>query len=59
MVPPPPGVRFRCIAKSLKNGRLVPWRPALERHLGRQVVGSMSQVGRVDWNFGPKRGLGV
>jgi hypothetical protein len=37
--------------------QLVPWRPALERHLGRQVVGAMSASGTVDWSFGPKRAL--
>ena len=39
--------------------QLVPWRPALERHLGRQVTGAMSPGGTVDWSFGPKRGLSV
>jgi len=39
--------------------QLVPWRPALERHLGRQVAGAMSPGGTVDWSFGPKRGLSV
>jgi type IV secretory pathway VirD2 relaxase len=39
--------------------QLVPWRPALERHLGRQVGGAMSPGGTVDWSFGSKRGLSV
>ena len=50
--------RFAMIDDGL-GFQLVPWRPALERHLGRQVVGALSAGGRVDWNFGPKRGLGV
>lgn len=50
--------RFAMIDDGL-GFQLVPWRPALERHLGRQVTGVMSQGGTVDWNFGPKRGLGV
>jgi len=37
---------------------LVPWTPALERHLGRQVGGVATETG-VDWSFGKKRGLGV
>ncbi len=37
---------------------LVPWTPALERHLGRQVTGVASATG-VDWSFGRKRGLGI
>ena len=50
--------RFAMIDDGL-GFQLVPWRPALERHLGRQVSGSMSPRGTVDWSFGPKRGLSV
>jgi type IV secretory pathway VirD2 relaxase len=39
--------------------QLVPWRPALDQHLGKQVSGVMMPGGRVDWNFGRKRGLGL
>jgi len=39
--------------------QLVPWRPALEQQLGKQVVGVMAPGGGVDWNFGRKRGLGL
>jgi type IV secretory pathway VirD2 relaxase len=39
--------------------QLVPWRPALEQQLGKQVAGVMSPSGGVDWNFGRKRGLGI
>jgi len=35
---------------------LVPWTPALERHLGRQVAGVAVEMG-VEWSFGKKRGL--
>jgi len=38
---------------------LVPWRPALEKELGREVGGVMDSFGRVDWDFGRKRGLGL
>jgi type IV secretory pathway VirD2 relaxase len=39
--------------------QLVPWRPALEQQLGKQVAGVMSPGGGVDWNFGRKRGLSL
>jgi type IV secretory pathway VirD2 relaxase len=39
--------------------QLVPWRPALEHQLGRQVAGVMLPSGGVDWSFGRKRGLGI
>jgi hypothetical protein len=39
--------------------QLVPWRPALEQQLGKQVAGVMTPGGGVDWNFGRKRGLGL
>ena len=31
---------------------LVPWKPALEEHLGRQVSGAALPGGGVDWSFG-------
>ena len=37
---------------------LVPWSPALERNLGRQVSGVATTTG-VDWSFGKKRGIGL
>ena len=39
--------------------QLVPWRPALEHHLGRDVSGVMARGGSVDWAFGRGRGLGM
>ena len=39
--------------------QLVPWRPALEQQLGKQVAGVVSPGGGVDWNFGRKRGLAI
>ena len=50
--------RFAMIDDGL-GFQLVPWRPALERELGRQVSGVMLPNGRVDWSFGRKRGLGL
>lgn len=37
---------------------LVPWRPALERELGRRVTGVM-RGGGIDWTLGRQRGLGI
>ena len=39
--------------------QLVPWTPALEQHLGRQVSGVARDGGGIDWSFGRKRGLGL
>lgn len=39
--------------------QLVPWRPALERHLGREVSGVATARGGVAWTLGRKRGLGI
>ncbi len=39
--------------------QLVPWRPALEQQLGKQVAGVMAPGGGVDWSFGRKRGLAI
>jgi type IV secretory pathway VirD2 relaxase len=39
--------------------QLVPWRPALEKELGREVRGVMAPGGNVDWSLGRKRGLGL
>jgi type IV secretory pathway VirD2 relaxase len=50
--------RFAMIDDGL-GFELVPWRPALEQHLGGQVSGIMMPGGRIDWNFGRKRGLGL
>ncbi len=38
---------------------LVPWRPALEQHLGRHISGVAMPGGDVDWSFGRSRGLGL
>jgi hypothetical protein len=50
--------RFAMIDDGL-GFQLVPWRPALEQQLGRQVSGAMPSNGTVDWSIGRKRGLGV
>jgi hypothetical protein len=49
--------RFAMIEDGL-GFSLVPWKPALERHLGRQVSG-LARAETVDWSFGRKRALGI
>ena len=50
--------RFAMIDDGL-GFQLVPWRPALEQQLGRQVSGVLSPGGEVEWSFGRRRGLGI
>jgi type IV secretory pathway VirD2 relaxase len=50
--------RFAMIDDGL-GFQLVPWRPALDQQLGRQVGGVMLPGGGVDWNLGRQRGLGL
>ena len=50
--------RFAMIDDGL-GFQLVPWRPALEKELGREVRGVIAPGGNVDWSFGRKRGLGL
>jgi hypothetical protein len=50
--------RFAMIDDGL-GFQLVPWRPALEQHLGQQVSGVVTAGGGVDWSFGRERGLGL
>ncbi|MES2067807.1 MAG: DUF3363 domain-containing protein [Pseudomonadota bacterium] len=39
--------------------QLVPWRPALDPHLGNHISGTMGRSGVVDWSLGRGRGLGL
>ena len=39
--------------------QLVPWRPALDQHLGQAITGTMNARGGVDWSFGRSRGMGI
>jgi type IV secretory pathway VirD2 relaxase len=50
--------RFAMIDDGL-GFQLVPWRPALDQHLGKQVSGVMLPGGRVDWSFGQRRQLEI
>ncbi|MDE2113043.1 MAG: DUF3363 domain-containing protein [Alphaproteobacteria bacterium] len=50
--------RFAMIDDGL-GFQLVPWRPALEQHLGMEVRGMALPNGAIDWSFGRKRGLSI
>ena len=50
--------RFAMIDDGL-GFQLVPWRPAIEQHLGKQVSGTIGPGGRIDWSFARKRGLSL
>jgi type IV secretory pathway VirD2 relaxase len=50
--------RFALIDDGL-GFQLVPWRPALEQMLGRQVSGTLTCGGGMDWGFQRKRGFGL
>ncbi|MEO7470446.1 MAG: DUF3363 domain-containing protein [Sphingobium limneticum] len=39
--------------------QLVPWRPAIDQHLGRHITGTMTPGSGVDWALGRGRGLGL
>ena len=50
--------RFAMIDDGL-GFQLVPWRPALDQHLGKHISGTMTPGGTVDWSLGRGRGLGL
>ena len=50
--------RFAMIDDGMRF-QLVPWRPALDQHLGEAVTGTMNARGGVDWSFGRSRGMGL
>lgn len=50
--------RFAMIDDGL-GFQLVPWRPALEPHLGKHIAGTMTPGGTVDWTLGRGRGIGL
>ena len=50
--------RFAMIDDGL-GFQLVPWRPALDRHLGQHVAGTMAAGGSIDWTLGRGRGIGI
>lgn len=50
--------RYALIEKS-QEFTLVPWRPVLERHIGRTVAGIMRKSGGIDWTIGRDRGPSI
>tara|TARA_R110000868_G_scaffold91039_8_gene252515 strand:+ start:12158 stop:13912 length:1755 start_codon:yes stop_codon:yes gene_type:complete len=50
--------RFAMIDEGL-GFQLVPWRPALDQHLGQQITGTMTPGGSVDWTLGRGRGISL
>src|SRR5476649_956221 len=49
--------KYALVEKS-REFTLVPWRPVIEKELGRSVSG-LVQDGGISWEFGRKRGLGI
>ena len=49
--------RFAMIDNGL-GFALVPWTPALDRHLCRHVAGVAKESGGIEWSFGRKAGAG-
>ncbi len=50
--------RFAMIDEGL-GFQLVPWRPALDQHLGQHITGTMTPGGSVNWALGRGRGIGL
>jgi len=50
--------RFAMIDEGL-GFQLVPWRPALDQHLGQHITGTVSPGGTVDWALGRGRGISL
>jgi type IV secretory pathway VirD2 relaxase len=50
--------RFAMIDDGL-GFQLVPWRPALDKHLGQHVTGIVAPGGSIDWSLGRSRGIGL
>jgi type IV secretory pathway VirD2 relaxase len=50
--------RFAMVGEGM-GFQLVPWRPALDQHLGQYVAGTISPGGGVDWSFGRQKGLAL
>ena len=50
--------RFAMIDNGL-GFALVPWTPALDKHLGRHVAGVAKENAGIEWTFGRKRRLEI
>jgi len=47
------------LVERLHEFTLVPWRPVIDKELGRQVFGIATPGGGLDWTFGRTRGIGI
>jgi hypothetical protein len=43
------------VVENSREFMLVPWRPVLERQLGREISGVMRRSGSISWTFGRER----
>lgn len=50
--------KYALIEKA-RDFTLVPWRPVLEKAIGKQVSGIMRETGGISWTIGRSRGLGI
>ncbi|WP_295559903.1 DUF3363 domain-containing protein [uncultured Sphingomonas sp.] len=50
--------KFTLIQKA-REFTLVPWRPTLEKQVGKEVAGMMRSTGSISWTIGRSRGLGI
>ena len=50
--------KFALIQKS-REFTLVPWRPVLERNMGKEVTGVIRGAGGISWTIGRSRGLSI
>lgn len=50
--------RFAMVDNGL-GFELVPWRPSMEKHLGREISGVKMTSGGIDWKLGRSRGLDI
>ena len=57
LVGPAQGGKFAVVEQS-HEFTLVPWRPVIDRQLGREVIGVV-QGGSASWQLGRQRGLGL
>jgi hypothetical protein len=43
------------VVENSREFTLVPWRPVLERQLGREIAGIVRSSGSISWTFGRQR----
>jgi hypothetical protein len=50
--------RFAMIDDGL-GFELVPWKPSLDQHLGKHVMGTIKSSGGIEWSLGRSRGIAL